>query len=68
MRVCDVPVAFCADVEAMYHQVLVPKEDMNTLLFLWKEDIDAEGPPDVYQTLVHIFGAKDSSYCANYAL
>ena len=61
-------VAIAADVEAMYHQVRVPKEDAESLRFLWKEDIDVEGPPDVYQMLVHIFGAKDSSGCANYAM
>ena len=26
------------------------------------------GPPDTYQMLVHIFGAKDSPTCCNYAL
>ena len=36
--------------------------------FLWKEDITSNDPPDTYQMLVHIFGAKCSPTCAIYAL
>ena len=68
MRFRTGKVGLAADIEAMYHQVRVPQQDADSLRFLWKEDITKEGPPDVYQMLVHIFGAKDSSGCANYAL
>ena len=61
-------VAISADVEAMYHQVRVPQEDADSLRFLWMEDPSKEGPPDVFQMLVHIFGAKDSPTCPNYAV
>ena len=61
-------VALAADVEAMFHQVRVSLADADSQRFFWKEDILAEGPPDTYQMLVHIFGAKDSPACANYAL
>jgi hypothetical protein len=61
-------VAIAADVEAMFHRVRVSPEDSDSLRFLWKEDILSNDPPDTYQMLVHIFGAKDSPACANYAL
>ena len=62
------PVALVADVEAMFHQVKVPDIDCDVLRFLWKEDVHMPGPPDEYKMMVHIFGAKDSPCCANYAL
>ena len=61
-------IAIAADVEAMFHQVRVNMADADSLRFLWKDNIHKEGPPDVYQMLVHVFGAKDSPTCANYAI
>ena len=61
-------VAIAADVEGMFHQVRVCMEDADSLRFLWKDNVLADGLPDVYQMLVHIFGAKDSPACANYIL
>ncbi|XP_071111155.1 uncharacterized protein [Haliotis cracherodii] len=61
-------VAIAADIEGMYHQVGVPKEDSEALRFLWKSDLKTPGPPDVYRMKVHVFGAADSSSCANYAV
>ena len=61
-------VAIAADIEAMFHQVRVNSEDADSLRFLWKDNPNSESPPDVLQMLVHIFGAKDSPTCANYAL
>ena len=61
-------VAIAADIEAMFHQVRVSSEDADSLRFLWKEDITSDDPPDVCQMLVHIFGAKSSPTCANYAV
>ena len=61
-------IVIAADIEAMYHQVRVPLEDTDSLRFLWKEDMMVDGPPDVYQMLVHIFGAKCSAGCTSYAL
>ena len=43
-------------------------KDADSLRFLWKEDINSSAPPSVFQMLVHIFGAKDSPTCANYAI
>ena len=51
-----------------FHRVRVNTKDADSLRFLWKEDIHSNSPPDTYQMLVHVFGAKDSPGCANYAL
>ncbi|XP_048243021.1 uncharacterized protein LOC124146421 [Haliotis rufescens] len=61
-------VAIAADIEGMYHQVGVPKEDSEALRFLWKSDLKTPGPQDEYRMKVHVFGAADSSSCANYAV
>ena len=68
MRLRTNRVAIAADIEAMFHQVRVTKKDTDSLRFLWKDDFCADGPPDTYQMLVHIFGAKDSSTCCSYAV
>ncbi|KAK3755177.1 hypothetical protein QZH41_010697 [Actinostola sp. cb2023] len=60
-------VAFAADVEAMFHQVRVKREDQDALRFLWWTDgLDQE--PDVYVMQVHIFGATCSPCIANSVL
>ena len=61
-------IAIVADIEAMFHQVLVPKSDADSLRFLWKEDIFSDDPPITMQMLVHIFGATDSATAANFAM
>ena len=61
-------IAITADIEAMFHQVRVSSQDADSLRFLWKDDIYSNDLPDTYQMLVHIFGAKDSPTCCNYAL
>ena len=61
-------VAIVADIEAMFHQVKVSEMDADSLRFLWKDDIFSTDPPYTMQMLVHVFGAKDSPTCANYAL
>ena len=58
--------AVSADIEGMFLQVGVPEEDQPSLRFLWRET-----PSEVikvYQYTRHIFVAKDSPTCANYAL
>ena len=58
--------AVSADIEGMFLQVCVPETDQPSLRFLWRETpLDAI---KVYQYTRHIFGAKDSPTCANYAL
>ena len=62
------PVALVADIKEMFHQFRVPDLHSDALRFLWKEDLQQAGPPQVYKMLVHIFGAKDSPCCVNFAL
>ena len=62
------PVALVADIADMFYQVRVTDRDSDALRFLWKDDITSSASPDVYRMLVHIFGARDSPCCANYAL
>lgn len=59
--------AIAADVEEMFHQVRVSEEDADSLRFLWTDDISSNETYTL-QMLVHIFGAKSSPTCANYAL
>ena len=61
-------IALMADIESMFHQVRVSKEDTDALRFLWKTDTGQPGSPSVYKMMLHIFGAADSPCCANYAL
>ena len=61
-------IAIVADIEAMFHQVLVDSEDADSLRFLWTDNINADDQEYVMQMLVHVFGAKDSLTCAIYAL
>ena len=62
-------IALLADVEPMFHQVRVKKEDKSSLRFLWRSHTDPNQPVDTYQMQVHnIFGAKSSPCCTNFAL
>ena len=58
--------AVSADIEAMFMQVGVLPEDQRSLGFLWREDPTCD--VEVYQYTRHIFGAKDSPTCSNFAL
>ena len=62
------PVAFMADIEAMFYQVLVPEEQQNYLRFLWWPDSDINQELEVYEMCVHLFGAISSPSCADIAL
>ena len=59
-------IAITADIEAMFLQVKVPSEDCKVLRFLWRDNTNE--PVKVYEYGRHIFGAKNSPTCANYAL
>ena len=50
----------------MFLQVAVPKNDSRCLRFLWRED--PEQRIEVYKYTRHVFEAKSSPTCANYAL
>ena len=61
-------VAFMCDIEGMFHQVRVNKEQRDLLRFLWWEDGDATKDPQEYRMTVHLFGATSSPGCTNFAL
>ena len=59
-------IAVSADIEGMFLQVGVLPTDQPALRVLWRED--PSKTVHVYQYNRHIFGAKVSPTCANYAL
>ena len=59
-------IALTADIEAMFLQVKVLPADCKVLRFLWRYNVDEE--IGVYEHSRHVFGAKSSPTCANYAL
>ena len=59
-------IALSADIKAMFLQVAVTNEDSRCLQFLWRED--PERIIEVHEYTRHVFGAKCSPTCANYAL
>ena len=58
--------AFMADIEKMFCQVRVRKEDKSFLRFLWWPNGDLEQKAEKYCMTVHLFGAVSSPACANY--
>lgn len=62
------PVVIMADIESMFHQVKVPKEDTDLLRFLWWPNGDCTQDLVDFRMLVHLFGAASSPSCANFAL
>ena len=60
------PIALTADIESMFLQVQVPEQDRNCLRFLWRPRTNE--PVQIYKYQRHVFGAKSSPTCANYAL
>ena len=68
MRFRKERVALVADVETMFHQVFVKPSHVDALRFLWWPNGEIDQEPVVHRMLVHIFGAKSSPTCANFAL
>ena len=58
--------AVSADIERMFLQIDDLPEDQPSLRFMWREDPTADVV--VHQYTRHIFGARDSQTCVNYAL
>ncbi len=62
------PVAFMADIEAMFYQVHVPESQRSFLRFLWWPNGNTDECLVEYEMCVHTFGAISSPACANFAL
>ena len=58
--------AIMGDIEAMFHQVKVSKEDKDSLRFLWRTNPNL--PINKYIMQPHIFGTTDSPCCVNWSL
>ena len=63
-RFREYEIAMTADIESLFSQVAVPKEEWKRLRSLWRDK-----PSDtfgIYEYTRHVFGAKSSPTCANY--
>ena len=60
-------IATVADVEAMFHQVLVEPQDRDALRFLWWPSTDLSGKMEEYRMTRHLFGTTSSPSVANSA-
>ena len=60
------PLALTADIESMFLQVQVPEQDRRCFRFLWRPRTNET--VQIYEYQRHVFGAKSSPTCANYAL
>ena len=62
------PIAVMADIQAMFHQVRVTRDDQDTLRFLWWPEGNLNEFPMSYKMTVHLFGGTWSLSCCTYAL
>ena len=67
MRFRQDKIVIAADIEQMFHQVRVAKEDRDSQRFLWWPDGDTSKPAEVYCMRVHVFGATSSQSCTAFA-
>ena len=65
-RFREEPIALTADIESMFIQVQIPEQDRSCLRLFWRPR--ANEPVQIYDYQRHMFGAKSSPTCANYAL
>ena len=68
LRFREEKIAVMGDIEAMLHQVIVPKDQCSFLKFLWWDDTDPEKEIIDYEMTAHVFGGTSSPSCSNFAL
>ena len=68
LRFRRAPIVIIADIEEMFLQVRLAKEDQEWMRFLWWRDGDMRNQVETFKMLVHPFGARSSPFCANFAL
>lgn len=61
-------VAVMGDIQSMFHQVKVPKDDRDFLRFLWWPERNLTKEVSEFRMTVHLFGAVSSPSCASFAL
>ena len=62
------PVAFMADIQAMYYQVKVPESQRPYLRYLWWKEGNINSKIVDHELCAHLFGAVSSPSSSNYAL
>jgi hypothetical protein len=67
MRFRENRIAITCDIERMFHQFRVNKENRNLIKFIWYEDQDMTKTTD-FRMCVHLFGATSSPAAATYGL
>ena len=68
LRFREHPVAYCADVQDMFNNFRVPKNQRDLLRFYWFRNNDPSQELVLYRARTHIFGLKSSPGVASYAL
>ena len=68
LRFREEQVAVMGDIEAMFHQVKVPKDQCSFLKFLWWDNSDPDKEIIDYEMTAHVFGGTSSPSCSNFAL
>ena len=68
MRFRQHDIAIIADIQEMFNQVRVTKEDEKYLSFLWWPEGDMSKPPQTHSMQVHLFGGTWSPSCCSFAL
>ena len=61
-------IAFMTDIEAVYHQVLVPDDQQTFLKFLWLSTDDIYDEPQDFMMCAPLLGGTSSASYSNYAL
>ena len=69
MRFLQEPAFIMGDIEAMFHQVLVPEKifQKSLLRFLWWKDHNISGKAADFEIGVHAFGSVSFPSCSHYA-
>ena len=68
LRFRQYPGRVSANIEAIFHQVVIPMEDRDVLRYLWWPDGDTDKAPKVYQKKVYLSGGTRSLRVCSYAL